>query len=300
MIRLGDRGESVRRLQRGLEVAADGVFGPATEKALRALQAEAGLKVDGIYGRASWEALLKRVTRQGRLREVWPWRGLRRLTLGARTQAWVARGASYNSIQIRGDFAEALGEALGELEDAGCAVTTSGSRRALDAQVSRSRSATSMHYIGRAFDLGVATGAQDPARDAFLVAEDAQLREARRWRVFARVGDNHAAHPLVEKRRLRALSAKVRGLVEVEALVVDVTARLEQAGFVGIGARSASWAAPFQRYPGTEWWHFQTVEGLEAGRSTFGDELLTVFDLDALRGKAPWALRGEVFGEKFN
>lgn len=44
------RGEMVRRLQEGLGLSADGVFGPATEAAVRKVQEENGLEVTGKAG----------------------------------------------------------------------------------------------------------------------------------------------------------------------------------------------------------------------------------------------------------
>lgn len=44
------RGEMVRRLQEGLGLSADGVFGPATEAAVKKLQEENGLEVTGKAG----------------------------------------------------------------------------------------------------------------------------------------------------------------------------------------------------------------------------------------------------------
>jgi len=49
-LRKGDRGLAVRRLQRRLGVAADGVFGPQTNRAVRRFQRRNGLTVDGIVG----------------------------------------------------------------------------------------------------------------------------------------------------------------------------------------------------------------------------------------------------------
>ena len=50
MLRRGLVGEPVRILQEHLGVDADGVFGPATEAALRDYQEQNGLSVDGIAG----------------------------------------------------------------------------------------------------------------------------------------------------------------------------------------------------------------------------------------------------------
>jgi peptidoglycan hydrolase-like protein with peptidoglycan-binding domain len=49
----GAVGESVKKLQQALGVAADGRFGPATQKALREFQAKNGLEADGLAGPAT-------------------------------------------------------------------------------------------------------------------------------------------------------------------------------------------------------------------------------------------------------
>ena len=50
VLQLGAQGASVASVQRALGVAADGIFGPATDAAVRAHQASHGLTVDGIVG----------------------------------------------------------------------------------------------------------------------------------------------------------------------------------------------------------------------------------------------------------
>ena len=62
VLKKGSKGEAVRRLQRALSaagqaIAADGDFGPATDRAVRAFQAAHGLEADGIVGPATWGAL---------------------------------------------------------------------------------------------------------------------------------------------------------------------------------------------------------------------------------------------------
>ena len=57
LLKRGLKGAPVKRLQQALGINADGDFGPATEKALRAYQEKAGLAVDGIAGPDTFTAL---------------------------------------------------------------------------------------------------------------------------------------------------------------------------------------------------------------------------------------------------
>ncbi|AEH08214.1 MULTISPECIES: peptidoglycan-binding domain-containing protein [Protofrankia] len=59
----GSSGEPVQTIQyllraHGYSVTVDGVFGPATEAAVRAFQSSAGIVVDGAVGDQSWPALI--------------------------------------------------------------------------------------------------------------------------------------------------------------------------------------------------------------------------------------------------
>jgi len=56
-VHFGDRGESVRTLQRELQIAADGIFGRITKRELLDYQIEHGLTPDGICGPATWVEL---------------------------------------------------------------------------------------------------------------------------------------------------------------------------------------------------------------------------------------------------
>jgi Transglycosylase-like domain/Putative peptidoglycan binding domain len=57
VVKRGDRGDAVRRIQSALGVAADGVFGPQTERAVKRFQRSRGLVVDGVVGPQTRSAL---------------------------------------------------------------------------------------------------------------------------------------------------------------------------------------------------------------------------------------------------
>jgi peptidoglycan hydrolase-like protein with peptidoglycan-binding domain len=60
-LRRGSRGEQVRQLQTALGMTGnevDGVFGPATEQAVRRFQQDRGIQVDGIVGQQTYNSIL--------------------------------------------------------------------------------------------------------------------------------------------------------------------------------------------------------------------------------------------------
>ena len=57
LLKKGDRGPDVVRLQKILNIIPDGAFGPKTEKAVMRFQLEKQLKVDGIVGSNTWHML---------------------------------------------------------------------------------------------------------------------------------------------------------------------------------------------------------------------------------------------------
>jgi len=92
----GDRGRSVKVLQRGIGVRADGVFGAGTARALRRWQRRHGLPGDGVAGPATWR-MLRRV----------------------RARRAGGRGAAGGAVRVRtrGSSVRALQRALGITAD---------------------------------------------------------------------------------------------------------------------------------------------------------------------------------------
>ncbi|HXS43234.1 MAG TPA: peptidoglycan-binding protein [Solirubrobacteraceae bacterium] len=66
VVRRGDEGHPVKTLQyllraHGQGIAADGIFGPRTEAAVRAVQQATGVGVDGIVGPQTWPKVIVQV-----------------------------------------------------------------------------------------------------------------------------------------------------------------------------------------------------------------------------------------------
>ena len=57
MLKIGNKGEEVKRLQEALGITNDGIFGKQTEEAVKIFQKKNGLEVDGIVGDKTWSAL---------------------------------------------------------------------------------------------------------------------------------------------------------------------------------------------------------------------------------------------------
>ena len=57
-VKRGQSGEPVLAVQELLGIAADGKFGPETEKATRRFQKRAHLEVDGVVGPHTWQLLV--------------------------------------------------------------------------------------------------------------------------------------------------------------------------------------------------------------------------------------------------
>lgn len=57
ILKVGNKGEEVKTLQKALGVTVDGTFGTKTEQAVKSFQSKHNLTADGIVGTKTWEAL---------------------------------------------------------------------------------------------------------------------------------------------------------------------------------------------------------------------------------------------------
>ena len=57
LLKVGSKGEDVKKLQEKLGLAADGSFGPGTERAVKEWQAANGLTADGLVGDGTWSKM---------------------------------------------------------------------------------------------------------------------------------------------------------------------------------------------------------------------------------------------------
>jgi peptidoglycan hydrolase-like protein with peptidoglycan-binding domain len=58
LLKIGSKGEDVKKLQSKLGLGADGIFGAGTADAVKKWQTKHGLGADGIVGEGTWSKCL--------------------------------------------------------------------------------------------------------------------------------------------------------------------------------------------------------------------------------------------------
>lgn len=58
LLKVGSKGEDVKKLQQKLGLGADGIFGKGTEDAVKSFQTKSGLTPDGIVGEQTWQSIM--------------------------------------------------------------------------------------------------------------------------------------------------------------------------------------------------------------------------------------------------
>jgi peptidoglycan hydrolase-like protein with peptidoglycan-binding domain len=292
-LRIGMKGDEVKALQEALfeygytNIVVDGDFGPKTEMFVMQFQAARNLYADGVVGPVTSKSLeiTKEVTS-----EI--------------SNHWVPVPISpaikdgYTKFTLRDDVADVLKKMVQELiSKHGVRLTSSGSRRSLSAESGANRSSTSLHYIGRAFDLYVYSGMVDPKTDPFVITKDPE--RARRWIVWARTQPG-----LGEEMTLKGVtydkakkSSYPQKIVEVTGRFINFTEFAAENGFKDIPHRPSFLHATDKHNGAAEWWHFQYEIGLEKGKTTFGQELLRLYEYTQLENTGPWKYRHLKWGE---
>jgi peptidoglycan hydrolase-like protein with peptidoglycan-binding domain len=113
LVRRGETEHPVRTLQyllraHGQNIAVDGIFGPATEAAVKAFQAARGLAVDGIVGPHTWSALIVIVRRGSRGEAV----------RGVQEEFRFRAGDPSHALQVDGIFGPRTEDAVRGFQDA--------------------------------------------------------------------------------------------------------------------------------------------------------------------------------------
>lgn len=317
LLKVGSRGDDVRKLQEGLAAfgyhpgAADGIFGAKTEDALDDWQEKVGLYPDGLFGRGSlkvWNAeclkanLLQCLISEGD--------GAADPAEASDKLSWVkcpadAMKGGFSTTTLRSDAAKSYRRLYDEVHARGGVVTSAGGKRGLSSKASPARSKKSFHYTGRAFDLALPTGMQDPmGSDPYIVVRNG---DSRKWTIWCKVLDESA--PLagdIETVTLKA--AYVVGLKDAKGKrytqirytewtgkAFSFTELATDLGFEPISGRKSFFSGG--DYGGAEWWHLQWEEGLVKGTTTFGEELLKVYPLADCKQFVYWdEAKDAVFG----
>jgi hypothetical protein len=305
LLKKGSSGHQVVELQEGLEAlgyelgACDGAFGPATEKAVKAFQADQQLTIDGLAGNGTIGKLNKLLEERG-LDLVGEDEQEEILVPPTEKLSWERCPADkfpgrdgYTRVTLRSDAAEAYNALYEEVHSLGGIITSAGGRRGLASKAGAARSKKSMHYTGLAFDMALPTGMKDPAVDPYVIEDIG----GRRWRVWMRCEEGE--EKTIEGTYITRRAGKtVIHKKEVTDKFVDFTALALKHGFHSIRARSSFFRGG--SYGGAEWWHFQYERALTEGVSKFGEELLKVYPLSKCEQFVYWnEAKDCVFGKNW-
>lgn len=309
MLSLGDKNDAVRALQEILNflhykgrkqhkisapfvpLEVDGIFGPDTEDAVLEFQRENNLYADGRVGPITLQHLNSEFGKRN-IELASPAAVPRPDSLTIETCQVDKYDQGYKAVRLRSDVMMAFRDVTAALQRAGGMMTSSGGIRNLDAVVNANRSATSLHYSGRAHDLYVWAAMMNPDTDPYV----AQRLGDRRYRIYARCwkerAENGALPVETTVKDVVTYQQRTKG-VSVTGHFLDLTALFDEAGFKPIRARQ-SFESGGDRI-GAEWWHFQWETGLMPGISTFGGELQKIYPLPTLQSSEPWKYRDYIW-----
>jgi peptidoglycan hydrolase-like protein with peptidoglycan-binding domain len=301
-LKLGDVDTAVYWLCRNLNsydnagLNANSQFDKILEDAVVNFQTKYGLLADGVVGRFTRTKLQE--IYQAKLKSMYG--SNTGLVSTAQAPADIHKNG-YSSFRLRGDTADLISSIKRELNEWGAILTSAGGIRDLSVEASdSSMSTSSLHYTGRAIDLAVTSGMENPNKDPYIIiAEDDKGRNGSRLnRVFARAANG-------KKMTLKALTYEnPLGSKEVTDKFVDLTEIMLANGFERIRAKPKFYDTvgypASKRYLSAEWWHFQYQLGLIHGQTTFGSELKLIWQPNQLEASSPWKLGSDlVFGDNW-
>lgn len=276
LIRKGSSGQSVKELQLALKTlgykpgSSDGVFGEKTEDAVIEFQLGHSLLADGIAGPVTIDMINSRLVSLGKgsFRIDKDSNDLKPLTLPPFVTQKVPADKfadGYSSFVLREDVCQRYLEVRNEVIALGGILTSAGGLRYLSEGGGAARSMASFHYVGRALDLALPSGMQDPVTDPYVIVPDSEGR----WVVWCRTKNTNVA--------TRELSAYVHNhtRVSVTDCFFNLTEIFNKHGFKNIAPRKIFFSKNL--YVAAEWWHFQDETGLEVGVDTFGQQLLKIY-----------------------
>ena len=298
---VGQTGELIKKLQEGLAYLGyhpgpiDGHFGTMTEDAVEAFQKKSKIYVDGKVG-SSTAGMFNRALGSPKIElhldlkppeETIPDAPQKLKWVRCPADRFQNRGG-FTRTTLREDTAEAYNKLYEEVHALGGIITSAGGRRGLSSKASPARSKKSMHYVGRAFDMALPTGMQNPSTDPYLIENVG----GRKWTVWCKTDNPNVAEQTIEasyvvtKKNSKGKRYTIVKTTEITCRAFNFTDLAEKHGFKRISARRSFFKGG--AYGGAEWWHFQWEDDLESNKTTFGEELLKVYTLQKASNFIYW------------
>lgn len=280
-IKYGDNSSQVLEIQNlleslGFKITKDGVFGKQSQAAVIDFQNKMDLYSDGIVGDITYEALVK-AAKNVNIQSA--------SKMKLKTIQCDKYSSGYSKITLREDTSDSIEAIRVRLNQSGAILTSSGGLRELSALSNSNRSMTSFHYCGLANDLYIYSGMVNPLTDPYVVTKSERDGY---WTVFARANDG-------DELSLKGYTYNHK-IVDVNGKFLNLTQIFNESGWKEIPARP-SFFNNGKSALAAEWWHFQYESPLKEGQSTFGEELLKIYNQNKLEKTSLWKYKDYIFGK---